>query len=58
MINLLNFSVMQFCYTSLMYLCWVNLILLKLIQLIYHGWAQLNLIVSAQLVCNILDKLI
>jgi len=26
MINLLNFSVMQFCYSSLMYLRWVNLI--------------------------------
>jgi len=29
--------------------------LLRLIQLIYSGWAQLNLIVSAQLVCNVLD---
>jgi len=32
--------------------------LLRLIQLIYYGWAQLNLIVSAQLVCNVLDQLI
>jgi len=32
--------------------------LLRLIQLIYYGSAQLNLIVSAQLVCSVLDQLI
>jgi len=50
-----HYAIMSFQFNVLVL---GQLNLLRLIQLIYFGWAKLNLIVSAQLVCDVLDQLL